>query len=162
MARKPMGEATHISGQASPEAITTDATHVYWVNAGTGPLTGELMRALRGELTTAELVLSGLDAPLAIAASDEAVYFASSTAVFRWVEGATVAEIVATDLSETKGIVVYGSTVYGVGMEGLWKVAKTGGRWQQLERRPMSGIALSCSGVYATAWFETGLVRYGP
>ena len=162
MAPKPSGPATHISGQASPEAITTDATHVYWVNSGTGPLTGELVRAARGDLTSLEVVLSGLDAPLTIAAAEDAIYFASQTALFRWVKGASLAEILATDFSDVKAIAVYGSTVYGAGMEGFWRVPVTGGTWQELERRPMSGLTLACSGVYVTGWFESALLRYGP
>jgi hypothetical protein len=132
------------------------------VNSGTGALTGELVRAVRGDLTTADVVLSGLDAPLSIAAADDAIYFASQTAVFRWVKGASVAEILATDFSDVKDIAVYGSTVYGVGMEGFWTVPVTGGAWQELERRPMSGLAMACSGVYVTGWFESALLRYGP
>ncbi len=159
---KPSGNAAHIAGQNSPQAIDTDATHVYWVNAGTGTAGGELMRAVRGDLTTTALVLSGLETPVAITVSSEAVHWASKTALFRWVKGGSVAETVATGFSEVKDIGVYGRAVYGVGMEGLWRVDASGGEWQPLERRPMSGIAIACSGVYATGWFENALVRYGP
>jgi hypothetical protein len=162
MAPKPRGEASHITGQDVPRAITTDSTHVYWVNEGAGASAGELVRAVRGDLTSAEIVLSGLDAPIVVATGDDAVYFASTTAVYRLLKGDTAPQTVTTGLSEVKGIGVYGETVYGVGMEGLWKAPSAGGDWEQLERRPMSGMALSCSGVYATGWFESALVRYGP
>jgi hypothetical protein len=162
MATKPSGEATHISEQRSPAAISTDATHVYWVNAGSGEADGELMRAERGDLTTAELVLENLEAPVALTVSSDAVYWASINAVYRWVKGATATETVATGFSEVKDLGVYGNAVYGVGMDGLWKVATTGGEWQRLERRGMSALAITCSSVFASGWFEAGLVRYGP
>jgi hypothetical protein len=162
MAPKPTGEATHISGQDVPIAITTDRTHVYWVNAGTGAGAGQLVRAARAELTSAEVLLTGLDAPVAVGVSDAAVFWASKTAVFRLLKGETAARAVATGFSEVKGIGVTGDTVYGVGMEGLWRVPAAGGAWQVLERRPMSAMALGCSGVFANGWFENVLVRYGP
>jgi hypothetical protein len=162
MVAKPAGEATHITGQDVPRAVASDRTHVYWVNEGSGVATGELVRAARGDLTSAEVVLSGLDAPIVVATSEPAVYFASRTALYRLSKGETVFETVTTGFTEVKGIGVYGHTVYGVGMEGLWRVPAVSGEWQQLERRPMSGMALSCSGVYATGWFESALVRYGP
>jgi hypothetical protein len=135
---------------------------VYWVNAGTAPDSGQVVRAARGDLGSAEVLLEGLDAPVAIAVSDDALYWASKTAVFRVKKGENAVERVASGFSEVKGIGVFGGTVYGVGMEGLWRVAASGGQWQVLERRQMSGMTLACSGVYATAWFESGLVRYAP
>jgi hypothetical protein len=162
MAPKPIGDATHISGQDVPSAITTDSTHVYWVNAGSTAGTGQLMRARRGDLTTAELVLSGLDAPVDVAASDDAIYWASKTAVFRLLAGETAAESVATGFAEITRIGVHGSTVYGVGSDGLWKVPVLGGERLVLHPSPMSGLAIACSGVFAVHWLEDGLERYGP
>ncbi len=162
MAQKPSGAATHISDQASPRAITADGTHVYWVNAGSAAGTGELVRAQRGDLGTAEILLSGLDAPVAVSAGGGAVYFASKTGLFRLVDGEASAQTVATGFTEVKDIAVYGESVYGVGIDGLWKAPASGGDWQPLERRGMSGMAVTCSAVYATGWFESALVRYGP
>jgi hypothetical protein len=31
-----------------------------------------------------------------------------------------------------------------------------------LERRPMSAMTMTCSGVYATGWFDSTLIRYAP
>jgi hypothetical protein len=73
------------------------------------------MRASRGDLTTVEVVLSGLDTPIAVAADTNAVYWASKTAVFRLAKGETVAEAVATGFTEVTQIGVHGSTLYGVG-----------------------------------------------
>lgn len=161
MAPKPSGEAMHLTGQDMPRAITTDATHVYWVNAGSRPAAGQLMRASRGDLTTAEVVLSGLDAPVTVTASGEAIYWASKTAVFRLVKGETVAQIVATGFVEVTQIGVHGSTLYGIGMDGLWKVPVAGGERVVLHPSPMSGLAIACSGVFAVHWLEDGLERYG-
>lgn len=161
MSTKPMGEAEYISGQDVPTAITTDASHVYWVNAGTAPATGQLMRAKRGDLETAELLLGGLETPVAIAAGDGAVYFASKNSVFRWSPGAVLAETVMTDLIEVKQIGAHGSTLYGVGMDGLWKVPTGGGARATLHARPMSALAVACSGGFASHWLEDGLERYG-
>jgi hypothetical protein len=162
MAPKPSGDATFISGQDEPQAITSDDSYVYWVNAGTGVMVGQLVRAARGDLTSAEVLLSGLDSPVAIAVSEEAIFWASKTAVFRLPKGGAAPETVTSGFSEVKAIGVYGTTVYGVGMEGLWRAPASGGAWQQLELRPMSALALSCDGVYASAWYESALVKYGP
>jgi hypothetical protein len=162
MVAKPSGNASHISGQDAPQAITTDATSVYWVNAGSRAASGQLVRAPRGDLASAEVWLNGLDAPVAITVSEEAVYWASKTAVVRVRKGETAVEPVAAGFTEVKAIRVFGSTLYGVGMDGLWRVAASGGDWQTLERRPMSGMAIACSGVYATGWFEDAVVRYAP
>jgi hypothetical protein len=162
MAPKPIGDATHISGQDVPRAITTDASYVYWVNAGSAAATGQLMRARRGDLTTVEVVLSGLDAPVTVAADSGAIYWASKTAVFRLLKGETVAETVATGFAEITRIGVHGSTLYGIGSDGLWRVPVLGGERLVLHPRPMSGLAIACSGVFAVHWLEDGLERYGP
>jgi hypothetical protein len=162
MAPKPSGEATHIGGQDVPRSITTDGTHVYWVNAGSAPAAGQLMRASRGDLTTAEVVLSDLDAPLAVTATRAAIYWASKTAVFRLMKGEAAAQTVTTGLTEITQIGVHGSFLYGVGMDGLWKVPAVGGERNVLHPRPMSALAISCSGVFAVHWLEDGLERYGP
>jgi hypothetical protein len=161
MAPKPSGEAMHIGGQDVPRSITTDATHVYWVNAGSTPATGQLMRASRGDLTTVEVVLSGLDAPVSVTATSEAIYWASKTAVFRLPKGETVAQTVATGFAEVTQIGVHGSALYGIGMDGLWKVPVAGGERVVLHPSPMSGLAVACSGVFAVHWLEDGLERYG-
>jgi hypothetical protein len=161
MAPKPTGAASHIAGQDMPSAITTDANYVYWVNSGSAAVTGQLMRARRGDLTTVEVLLSGLDAPIAVEAHTNAIYWASKTSVFRLVKGATVAETLATGFTEVTQIGVYGSTLYGVGMDGLWKVPVSGGERAVLHPSPMSSLAIACSGVFAGHWLEDGLERYG-
>jgi hypothetical protein len=162
MAAKPMGPATHISGQNWPTAITTDGAFVYWVNAGNLPNTGELMRAERGNLKTAELLLTELEAPVAIAAAGGDVYWASSSSVFRLASGETAAETLARDLMEIKQLGVVGGAVYGVGMDGFWTIPVAGGERTTLHPRPMSAMAVACSGVFSSHWLEDGLERYGP
>jgi hypothetical protein len=160
-APKSSGEALHIGSQDVPRSITTDATHVYWVNAGSAAATGQLMRASRGDLTTVEVVLSGLDAPLAVTATSDAIYWASRNAVFRLMKGETAAQTVTTGLTEITQIGVHGEALYGVGLDGLWKVPVVGGERVVLHPRPMSALAISCAGVFAVHWLEDGLERYG-
>jgi hypothetical protein len=47
-------------------------------------------------------------------------------------------------------------------MDGLWRLPAPFGAPDVLDRRPMSALALACSGAYATGWFENALVRYAP
>jgi len=162
MATKPMGQATHISGQNWPTAITTDGGFVYWVNVGNLPNTGELMRAHQGDLRTAELLLSGLDSPAAIAAAGGDVYWASATSVFRLANGETTPTTLDTKLREIQQLGVVGSALYGAGMDGFWTIPIAGGERITLHPRPMSALAVACSGAFASHWLEDGLERYGP
>jgi hypothetical protein len=163
MAPAPSGEATQITGQRDPQAIAVDATHVYWVNQGTDAVSGQLVRALRGDLASAEVVLSGLDAPIAVAVNQDAVYWASLHAVYAMRKAESgVAQMIASGFEDVKGIAVFGDTVYGAGMEGLWRLPAAGGELQLLDRRPMSAMTITCSGVYATGWFVDAFVRYAP
>lgn len=162
MATKPIGQSTHISGQNWPSAITTDGGFVYWVNAGNLPNTGELMRAQQGDLKTAELLLSGLDAPLAIATAGGDVYWASKTSVSKLASGEPSAETLASELMEIQQLGVVGGALYGAGMDGFWSIPIAGGERTTLHPRPMSAMAVACSGVFASHWLENGLERYGP
>jgi hypothetical protein len=163
MAEKPMGEATQIAGQISPLAIAVDATHVYWVNYGNdGAMDGELVRAPRGDLAGLVVVRSGLDSPLAVALSDDSVYWASKSTLYGMPKTGGEPAQLATGFEEIKDIRVWEDTVYGVGMEGLWRVPASGGAPAMLDNRSMSAITLACSGVYASAWFVDGFVRYAP
>jgi hypothetical protein len=164
MAPAPSGEATQISGQIDPQAVAVDATHVYWVNRGTAEASsGQLLRAARGNLASAEVILSGLDAPINVAVTDDAVYWSSQHAAYRMRKAESgVAETLVTDLEDIKGIAAFRDTVYGAGMDGLWRVPAMGGALELVDRRAMSAITLACSGVYATGWFESAFVRYAP
>lgn len=162
MASTPSGEATQIGGQASPQAIAVDATHVYWVNAGTGALDGQLVRAPRGVLSSAEVIRSGLDSPLTLTLGSDAIYFASMNTLYRMERPAGDPVALASGFSDIKAIRVYRDTVYGAGMEGLWRVPALGGEPSVLEKRQMSALTLTCSGVYGSGWFEPAFIRYAP
>jgi hypothetical protein len=162
MAPKPTGEATQIGGQSSPQAIAVDATHVYWVNAGTGALDGQLVRAARGVLSSAELVRSGLDSPLTLTLGSDAIYFASMNTMYRMERPAGEPIPIVSGFQDIKAIRVYRDTIYGAGMEGLWRVPVSGGEPSVLEKRPMSALTLACSGVYGSGWFEPAFIRYAP
>ena len=163
MAPTPGGEAMQISGQSDPQAIAVDSTHVYWVNAGTaGAPSGQLVRAQRGNIASAEVLLTDLDAPTAITVSDDSVYWVAQNSVFRMLKATYAVETVATGFQEIRNIAAFGDILYGAGMDGLWRLPATGGEPELLDRRPMSALALACSGAYATGWFESALARYAP
>ncbi len=164
MAPKGGGEPSHIVGQTFAQAITVDGAHVYWGNAGEGEKAGQIARAPRGNLSGAEVLLSNVEAPISIVVTDSWLVWASARGVFRVPKenfGAAVEEL-TSGLAETKRVVVYGDTIYGVGMDGFWSVPLAGGTRTTLEQLPMSAIALTCAGVYASGWFEPVLLRYAP
>jgi hypothetical protein len=133
---------------------------VYWVNEGSGASGGELMRAPLGDLTDAEMLLSGLDSPNAVAVGDEDVFFAAEARVFKVSKAGGDAEPFADDFGPLKTMVAHRDTVYLAGMNGLGR-ARAGEATEVLDPRGMLGVAVSCQGVFATGWFESLLVKYG-
>lgn len=162
MAPKPMGEATQIGGQSSPQAVAVDANHVYWINFGTGSFDGELVRTPRGDLSGAEVIRSGLDAPVTLALGSDAIFFASMHTLYRMPRPSGEPTAIASGFDDIKAIRVVRDVIYGAGMEGLWQVPVMGGEPNVLEVRPMSALTVACSGVYASGWFEPAFVRYAP
>lgn|GEM_PF-6548458 len=161
MAPKVGGEPTLLAGQAAPQGIAVDQRHVYWVNQGTeGGTTGELVRAPLGDLTHAEILLSGLAAPNALALGAEDVFFASGSRVFQVSNAGGAAQLVEEDFGPVKSMAASGDTVYLAGAAGLGR-ARAGLTTPLVDSRAMLGIALTCQGVFATGWLESLLVRYG-
>jgi hypothetical protein len=175
MAPKAGGRPTLLAGQRAPVAIGVDERHVYWVNQGPdGASSGELVRAPHGDLTAAEVLLSGLDSPNALAVGDEAVFFAAGSQVFKVAKDIAPprsasavpskaggdAELFADDYGPVKTMVAYRDTVYLAGMTGLGR-ARAGAATQVLDPRGTLGVAVSCRGVFATGWFESFLLQYG-
>ena len=70
----------------------------------------------------------------------------------------------ASDITpaEIKAIAVFGSRLYGGGMDGLWLVSSSRRELLVVDQRPVTAIALACSGVHATLWFEPRIARYAP
>lgn len=163
MAPKAGGAPSHIVGHPRAQTITFDAQHVYWGNGGEGDKAGQIARAPLGNLSGAEVLLSNLDAPVSIAVTDTFVVWGSMNAVFRTSKSSVGSPVeITSGLTEVKELVVFGDTIYGAGMDGFWKVPVAGGPRTLLDKRPMSAIALNCSGVYASSWFEPVLLRYAP
>jgi hypothetical protein len=162
MVAKAGGEPTLLAGQTAPSAIAVDDQHVYWVNQGSESLaTGELVRAALGDLTQTEILLSGLELPNAVAVGAEHVFFASGSRVFRVSKAGGEAELVEDDFGPVKSMAAQGDTVYLAGSAGLGR-ARVGAATHVADSRGMLGIAVNCQGVFATGWFESLVVRYGP
>jgi hypothetical protein len=162
MAPKGGGQPTLLAGQTAPSAIAADDRHVYWVNQGSeGLATGELVRAILGDLTRTEILLSGLELPNALAVGAAYVFFASGSRVFRVSKAGGAAELVEDDFGPVKTMAAQGDTVYLTGMAGLGR-AQAGEATRVSDSREMLGLAVNCQGAFATGWFESLLVRYGP
>jgi hypothetical protein len=162
MVAKAGGEPTLLAGQTAPSAIAVDDQHVYWVNQGSeSPATGELVRAALGDLTQTEILLTGLELPNALAVGAAHVFFASGSRVFRVSKAGGQAELVEDDFGPVKTMAAQGDTVYLAGDAGLGR-ARVGAATHVADSRGMLGIAVNCEGVFATGWFESLLVRYGP
>jgi len=161
MVEKAGGEPTLLAGQAAPAAIAVDDHHVYWVNQGSeSGATGELVRAPLGDLTHAEIRLSGLAFPNALAIGPEDVFFASGSGVFQVSKAGGTALLVEDDFGPVKTMAAAGDTVYLAGNAGLGR-ARAGAATHLADSRPMLGITVTCDGVFATGWLESLLVRYG-
>lgn len=161
MAPKSGGQPTVLAGQSAPQAIAVDDRYVYWVNQGPdGGFGGELVRAPLGDMTGAEVVLSGLNSPRAVAVGGDAVFFGSPTQVFQVSKAGGDAELITESFHELKSLVAYGDTVFLAGMTGLAR-ARHGAVTQVVDTRGMLGITATCSGVFATGWLVPLLVRYG-
>jgi hypothetical protein len=162
MVSRPSGTPLLLSGQGTPQAIAVDETHVYWLNQGApGTRSGQLVRALHGDLTSAAVLLSNLDAPATLTLTDDYVFWASPDAIMKVTKTGGSPEPVAVGFSDPKTIAVFDRHIYLAGSGGLSMTEVTSGTSLILDRRPMSSMALGCSGVYATAWFESALIRYG-
>jgi hypothetical protein len=162
MAPKGGGQPTLLAGQTAPSAIAVDDRHVYWVNQGSeSAATGELVRAALGDLTQTEILLSGLELPNALAVGAEYVFFASGSRVFRVSKAGGQAELVEDDFGPVKTMAAQQDTVYLTGMAGLGR-AQAGEATRVSDSREMLGLAVNCQGAFATGWFESLLVRYGP
>ncbi len=161
MAPKVGGPPTMLPGQAAPQSIAVDERHVYWVNQGPdGGSGGELVRAPLGDLTGAEVLLSGLNSPRAVAVGDDVVFFGSPTQVFVVSKAGGGAELITESFHELKSLVAYGDTVFLAGMAGLGR-ARSGAATEVVDSRGMLGITATCSGVFATGWLLPLLARYG-
>jgi hypothetical protein len=160
MTPKQLGTRAFLPDQDQPSWVATDTTHVYWINQGSSPNSGELLRAPLASLTNPELLLAGLDTPVTLGLSERDVYFAAGGALVRVGKGGGEPETVFTELDEPKSIVAYSDSVYVSGISGLLRFRP--GDSATLDPRTTLGLAVACSGVFATGWLVPALLRYAP
>jgi hypothetical protein len=161
MAPKVLGAMERLGSQAAPQSLTLDGEYVYWVNQGTaGARDGALVRARRGDLTTAEIVRADLDGPLLVAVGDTTIAWATETTVMRMNKTGGDPREVASGLRQPKTLGMFGETIYLAAETGLVAIPLDG-QLKVLDNRPMTGLAVACSGVYANVWNEGQIVRYG-
>jgi hypothetical protein len=162
MVSRPSGTPFLLSGQSVPLAIAVDETHVYWLNQGaSGTRSGQLVRAPHGDLTSATVFLSNLDAPSTLTVTDDDVFWASPNAIMKVTKTGGSPEPIAGGFSDPTAIAVFDRDIYLAGSGGLSMTDVTSGNSLILDRRAMSSMTLGCSGVYATAWYERALIKYG-
>jgi hypothetical protein len=162
MVSKESGPETHLPNQGAPVAIAADGAHVYWADAGTsGPSSGRIIRAARGDLTTAEVFLSNLEAPTEITVGETDVFWTTTDALFKVAKKGGEPRVVTTGLSETLAIAAFEDFVYMVGASGLTRAPVAGGPFEVLDVRSMSALSLSCSGIYTNGWGTGWVYRFG-
>ncbi len=157
------GSTTLLAGQGAPVDLGVDSEHVYWIDQGEpGGATGKLVRAPLGDLTGAEVMLSGLSEPLVLGIANDAILWATNDKVFRLAREGGEPRVFEVPFGEPKGVTEIGGTLYVAGETGLFRVQVDSADSLAVDGRGFTGIALACDGLYAVGWYEPILVRYGP
>ncbi len=159
MVPKEPGKGTFLP-QAAPIWIATDATHVYWINQGNTPQSGELVRAPLGNVAASELLAGGLDSPVTLALSGTDAYFVAASQLFRFPKGGGALEMVRSVPDETKALATYSDSIYLTGIAGLIRIRD--GESATLDTRTTLALGIACSGVFATGWLVPALLKYAP
>jgi hypothetical protein len=159
---KSSGAETRLTGESGPIDLALDGEHVYWINQGEpGGATGELVRAPLGKLTSAEVILSNLEEPLALGVTADSIVWATYDKVFRLARAGGEPQAFDVPFGEPKGVTELDGILYAAGMYGLYRVRVSDGDTLALDPRGFTGITLGCDGLYAVGWFEPVLIRYG-
>jgi DNA-binding beta-propeller fold protein YncE len=160
---KRTGATTSLAGLGAPTDLAVDGAHVYWINQGDpGGATGELVRAPLGDLTGAEVMLSGLEEPLALGVTSDSILWATYDRVSRLSRAGGDPEVFEVPFEEPKGVTEIGGVIYVAGALGLFRIDVDDGAVLALDARGFTGIALACDGLYGVGWFESVLIRFGP
>lgn len=159
MVPKEPGKGTFLP-QAAPVWLATDATHVYWVNQGDAPHSGELVRAPLGNVAETELLAPGLDSPVTLALSATDAYFVAANHLFRFPKSGGAVERLQAVPDETKALATYSDSVYLTGIAGLLRLRD--GESTTLDTRTTLALGISCSGVFATGWLAPAMLKYAP
>jgi len=159
MAPKVPGKGTFLP-QNAPIWLATDATHLYWINQGNSPMSGELVRAPLGDLARSEVLADGLDSPVTLALSGTDAYFVAQSRLFRFPKGGGALESVRSVPDETKSLATYSDSLYLTSIAGLIRIRD--GESVTLDTRTTLGLAIACSGVFATGWLVPAMLKYAP
>lgn len=159
---KSTGAETQLAGQDRPVDLGVDAEHVYWINQGIpGAATGELVRAPLGNLEDAEVISSGLEDPLSLGVTADAIVWATYDRVFRLPRGGDEPQMFAVEFGEPKGVTEFDGILYVAGEAGFFRIRIADGDALALDRRGITGLAPACDGIYLAGWYEPLLFRYG-
>jgi hypothetical protein len=71
------------SSQSGPNDIASDGTNIYWINFGTGGLTGSVMTCPIASCATPTVLARGLPPPLALVVDNTSVYWVDNTAIWK-------------------------------------------------------------------------------
>jgi hypothetical protein len=159
MAPKVPGKGTFLPQQA-PIWLATDATHVYWINQGNVPVSGELVRAPLGDLARSEVLAEGIDSPVTLALSGTDAYFVAASQLFRFPKRGGALELLRSVPDETKSMATYSNSIYLTGIAGLLRIRD--GESVTLDTRTTLALAIACSGVFSTGWLVPALLKYAP
>jgi sugar lactone lactonase YvrE len=160
MVPKTPGKGSFLPNQSAPIWIATDATHVYWINQGDSPMSGELRRAPLGDFARSEVLADGLDSPVTLALSGTDAYFVAASQLFRFPKSGGGLVTVRSLPDETKAIATYSDSLYLTSIAGLMRIRD--GESVTLDTRTTLALALSCSGVFATGWLVPAMLKYSP
>ena len=142
--------------------LGVDAEHVYWINQGiAGAATGELVRAPLGNLEDAEVVRSGLEDPLRLGVTADAIVWATYDRVFRLPRGGGEPQMFEAEFGDPKGVTEFDGILYAAGAAGFFRIRLADGDALALDRRSITGLATACDGIYLVGWYEPLLLRYG-
>jgi len=160
---KSSGAETRLAGQNWPVDLSLDAEHVYWINQGqSGAMNGELVRAPLGNLAGAEVVLTGLDEPIALGVAADAIVWATYDKVFRFARQGGEPQAFEAPFGDPKGVTELDGVLYVAGESGVFRIRIADGSALALDPRGFTGLALGCEGLFLVGWYESVLLRYGP
>lgn len=159
---KSTGAETQLAGQDRPVDLGVDSEHVYWINQGIpGAATGELVRAPLGSLEDAEVISSGLEDPLALGVTADAIVWATYDRAFRLPREGGEPQLFEAAFGEPKGVTEFDGILYVAGAGGFFRIRLADGDALALDGRSITGLATACDGIYLVGWYEPVLFRYG-
>lgn len=150
--------------QPRPRGLAVGAGGLFWSNdglsAGAGAAAGEIVAAPL-ELGGAQVVVSGIEPPLAIALGDARVTWIDATGRLLVAPAAGgEPEVLLTDIEEPKDVAVFEGNVYVAHKAATFRVPISGGAKQQVWGQGTTKLEVRCDGVYGQNWYEPGIFRW--